>query len=265
MNAAASQHSGPAALQVSHTPRESVSAAEWQARVDLAAAHRIVDIYGWTNLIYNHATRRVPDQPDYFLVKPHNLLFNEVKASNLLKVRIDGKLITESENVNTAGFTIHTAVLQARPDLNSTLHVHTEVGMAMSAHGGGLLPINQGAMRFYNRLSYHAYEGMSKDLDERESIARDLGPCNKAMVMHNHGLLTAGATVVEALTSMLYLITSCRTQILLESTNAPIRIPSPEICEHAARQWEAIAIFGERDEWPAYLRVADRADPSYRT
>ncbi|WP_084651844.1 class II aldolase/adducin family protein [Ottowia thiooxydans] len=253
-----------AELRVPHIRREDVDSAEWQARVDLAAAHRIIDIYGWTNLIYNHATLRVPGQPDFFLVKPHNLLFNEVKASNLLKLRIDGKMTTEAENVNTAGFTIHTAVLQARSDLNSTVHVHTEVGMAMSAHDKGLLPINQGAMRFYNRLSYHAYEGMSKDLDERESIASDLGPSNKAMIMYNHGLLTGGSTMVEALTSMLYLITSCRTQLLLEATGSPIRIPSPEICEHAALQWEAIANFGTRDEWPAYLRMADRVDTSYR-
>lgn len=249
---------------VPRTTQESVSAAEWQARVDLAAAHRLIDLYGWTNLIYNHATLRVPDQPDHFLVKPHNLMFNEVKASNLLKLRLDGRMTTEAENVNTAGFTIHTAILNARSDLHCTMHVHTEVGMAMSAHGNGLLPLNQGAMRFYNRLSYHAYEGMSKDFDERERIARDLGPKNKAMIMHNHGLITAGISVVDALTSMLYLVTSCRTQLLLEAAGTPLRIPPPEVCEHAARQWEAIAEFGPRDEWPAYLRMADRADASYR-
>lgn len=245
--------------------QESVSEAEWNARVDLAAAHRLVDIYGWSNLIYNHITTRVPDQPEYFLVKAHNILFTEVCASNLLKLRLDGKMSTESENVNTAGFTIHTAVLNARPELNCTAHVHTEAGMAMSAHGKGLLPLNQGAMRFYNRISYHDYEGLSKDLNERERIARDLGPQNKAMIMRNHGLLTAGESVVEALTLMLYLITSCKTQLMLEATGAPLVIPGAAICEHAAQQWEKIAEFGPRDEWPAYLRMADRVDPSYRS
>lgn len=249
---------------VPKVPRESVSEAEWQARVDLAAAHRLVDIYGWSNLIYNHVTLRVPDQPEYFLVKPHKLMFDEVRASNLLKLRLDGKMLTEDENVNTAGFTIHTAILNARPDLNCTAHVHTAAGMAMSAHAKGLLPLNQGSMRFYNRISYHDYEGLSKDLDERERLARDLGPKNKVMIMRNHGLLTAGSSVVEALTSMLYLVTSCKTQLMLEAAGAPLLIPSPEVCERAALQWESISDFGPRDEWPAYLRIADRVDPSYR-
>ncbi|MBL0422705.1 class II aldolase/adducin family protein [Ramlibacter sp. AW1] len=249
---------GPARVR-----RSDVGEAEWQARVDLAAAHRLVDHYGWSNLIYNHVVLRVPGQPSCFLVKPHNLAFDEVCASNLLKLPLHGEQSTEDQNVNTAGFTIHTAILAARPELNCTMHVHTEEGMALSAHGGGLLPINQGAMRFYDRIAYHDYEGLSKGLDERERIARDLGS-HRAMIMRNHGLLTAGGTVVEALTAMRYLVMSCRTQLLLEATGAPIRIPPPEVCERAARQWEAIAHFGPRDEWPAYLRRIDRIDTSYR-
>lgn len=238
---------------------------EWQARVDLAAAHRLVVHYGWSNLIYNHIALRVPDEPEYFLVKQHNVLFDEVCASNLVKLRIDGAGVSEAEhNVNVAGFTIHTAILDARPDVNCTMHVHTEAGMAMSAHGKGLLPLNQGAMRFYNRLSYYDYEGISRDLDERERIATSLGPRNKALIMRNHGLLTAGASVVEAFTNMLYLITSCKTQLMLEATGAPMLIPPPDVCEHAAQQWEKIANFGPRDEWPAYLRIADRLDRSFR-
>jgi ribulose-5-phosphate 4-epimerase/fuculose-1-phosphate aldolase len=244
--------------------RESVSEAEWNARVDLAAAYRLVHIHGWSNLIYNHVTLRVPGEPDRFLVKSHHLLFDEVCASNLLKLRVDGSLEPGQDEVNTAGFTIHTAILAARPDIHCTVHVHTEAGMAMSAHGKGLLPLNQGAMRFHNRLSYHDYEGISESLDERERIARDLGPVNKAMIMRNHGLLTAGPTVVEALTSMLYLVTSCRTQLMLEATGAPLVIPPPGVCERAARQWEKVMARAPIDEWPAYLRIADRADRSYR-
>lgn len=244
--------------------RASVDEAEWNARIELAAAYRLIDIHGWTNLIYNHVTLRVPGEPGHFLVKPHQLLFNEVCASNLLKLRLDGRLEPGQEDVNTAGFTIHTAILDARPDLHCTAHVHTEAGMAMSAHGKGLLPLNQGAMRFYNRLSYHDYEGISESLSERERISLDLGPRNKAMIMRNHGLLTAGPTVAEALTSMLYLVTSCRTQLMLEATGAPLVIPSPEICERAALQWEKVMERAPRDEWPAWLRIADRVDASFR-
>lgn len=246
--------------------RTMMNETEWQARVDLAAAHRLVAYYGWTNLIYNHIALRVPDEPECFLVKRHNLLFEEVCASNLLKLRLDGiSVVGEDDNVNTAGFTIHTAILQARSDLNCTLHVHTEAGMAMSAHAKGLLPINQGAMRFYNRLSYHDYEGISRDVDERGRIATSLGSHNKAMIMRNHGLLTAGVTVVEALTNMLYLVTSCRTQLMLEASGAPLVIPPPEVCEHGAQQWEQLADLGPRDEWPAYLRIADRIAPGFRS
>ncbi len=120
-------------------------------------------------------------------------------------------------------------------------------------------------MRFYNRISYHDYEGLSRDLDESASIARDLGPTNKAMILRNHGLLTAGTSVVEAFTLMLYLITSSKTQLLIEATGAPILIPAPEVCEHAAKQWDGLAHFGPRDEWPAYLRMADEVDPSFRS
>ncbi|MBI2726311.1 MAG: class II aldolase/adducin family protein [Polaromonas sp.] len=240
--------------------RDETSAAEWQARIDLAATHRLSVHYGWGNLIYNHIALRVPDQPEYFLIKPHDLMFEEVTASNLLKLRMDGQPVGWESNVNAAGFTIHTSMLNARPDLACTLHVHTKVGMAMSAHGGGLLPMTQGSMRFYNRISYHDYEGISTDIDEAKRLAVDLGPKNKAMILRNHGLVTAGTSCSEALSLMRYLIASCETQLMLEATGCKIIIPSPEICEHAARQWE---LQGGED-WDAYIRTADRIDQSYR-
>jgi len=246
------------------TKRSNIGDAEWQARVDLAAAYRLCTIYGWDNLIYNHISLRVPGEPDCFLLKQHSLLFEEVCASNLVKIRLDGTPMDETENVNAAGYTIHTAVLNARPDLNCTLHVHPKAGMAMAAHPDGILSMTQGAMRFHNRLSYHDYEGISTDLSESDRLARDLGPRNKSMILRNHGLLTAGVSVSEALTLMRYLIGACETQLMLQGTGVKPLIPPPEVCEHAAQQWEHHDANGGRDDWPAYLRVADRTDPSYR-
>jgi ribulose-5-phosphate 4-epimerase/fuculose-1-phosphate aldolase len=245
-------------------PRIDCSPAEWQARIDLAALHRLAAHYGWDNLIYNHIAMRVPDQPECFLFKVHNLMFDEVTASNVVKMRLDGRQFTESENVNAAGFTIHTAILNARPDLNVTLHVHTKAGMAMSAHADGLIPMTQGAMRFYNRLSYHDYEGIATHMDECARLARDLGQRNRAMILRNHGLLTSGARPSDALNAMRYLVNACETQLMLQATGARIVLPTPELCEHTAQQWEHHDAHGGREDWPAYLRIADRIDTGYR-
>jgi ribulose-5-phosphate 4-epimerase/fuculose-1-phosphate aldolase len=254
-----------AVQQITCASQSECSQAEWQARVDLAATYRLCVHYGWENLIYNHIALRVPDEPSSFLFKQHRLMFDEVTASNLVKIPLDGDQITEEAGVNAAGFTIHTAILKARPDLNCTLHVHPKAGMAMSAHKGGLLSMTQGAMRFHNRLSYHDYEGISTDLSEGDRLASDLGPRNKAMILRNHGLLTAGTTAGEALTLMKYLIGACETQLMLEATGAEIIIPPEEVCEHAAQQWERHEAKGGQDEWPAYLRIADLIDGSYKT
>lgn len=245
--------------------KESVSEAEWQARVDLAALYRLVDHYGWISLNYNHIGMRVPDQPDHFLIKVHSLMYHEVCASNLVKLRLDGKQAVWSENVNAAGFTIHSAALSARPDINCTIHVHTIAGAAVSAHPKGLLPLEQNGMRFYNRISYHEYEGIASRMDEAARIARDLGPTNKAMILRNHGLLTCGATPAEAMTVTRHLVEACEIQMTLEAAGAGFRIPSPELCEEGARQMEQHEAKHSGDDWPAYLRFADRADPSYRS
>jgi ribulose-5-phosphate 4-epimerase/fuculose-1-phosphate aldolase len=241
------------------------SDAEWSARVDLAATYRLCVHYGWDNLIYNHIALRVPGEPASFLFKRHKLMFDEVCASNLVKITLDGRPLDEDDDVNAAGFTIHTAILKARPELNCTLHVHTKSGMAMSAHGGGLLSMTQGAMRFHNRLSYHDYEGIATDLSEATRLSRDLGLRNKSMILRNHGLLTCGTSASEALTLMRYLIGACETQLMLQATGREVLIPPEEVCEHAARQWEHHDAHGGRDDWPAYLRIADRLDRSFRS
>jgi ribulose-5-phosphate 4-epimerase/fuculose-1-phosphate aldolase len=244
--------------------RPSVSDAEWQARVDLAAAHRVAVYYKWDYLIYNHIAMRVPGEEDHFLIKPNGLRFKEVKASNLLKLPLDTSKIPLDSGVQAAGFTIHTAVLRARADINCTMHVHTPHSVAMSAREGGLLPLDQGAMRFYKRLSYHDFEGQANDLDEAARIARDLGPTNKAMMMRNHGPLTCGADPGEAIALMYFLTLTCEIQMMLEASGAKIRLPSPEVCEHAAAQWDEHQRGVARDEWPGYLRIVEEIDPSYK-
>lgn len=237
---------------------------EWRARVELAAVYRLCVHYGWENHIYNHVALRVPGQEDCFLIKQHRHHFDEVCASNLMKLRIDGTQLTEEENVNTAGFTIHTAILKARQDINCTLHTHSKPGMALSAYPGGLLPLTQGSMRFYRRISYHDYEGISVDMDEASRLQRDLGPTNRSMILRNHGLLTCGHDASTALTLMRYLATACEVQLSLLATGCVPSMPPDEVCERAALQWDRHDASGGKEDWPAYMRIADRIDPSYR-
>src|ERR1041384_8726255 len=167
-----------------------MSAEEWQARVDLAAVYRLVAHYGWDDVIYNHSSMRVPGEERKFLVKRHELLYVEITASNLVKVSMDDDL-DESAGVNRPGFTLHGGVLRARPDVNCAVHIHTEIGMAIAGLKHGLRMVSQQAIRFYNRMGYHAYEGITEDFEERARINRDLAQ-NRALIMHNHGLLTVG-------------------------------------------------------------------------
>lgn len=234
------------------------SEGERQARVDLAALHHLEEIFGWTHLIYNHTTLRVPGEPGHFLVKPNHLLYDEITASSLIKVDMDGRPVDGEANLNPAGLAIHSAVLRARPDLNCVMHVHTLEGMAMSAHPKGLLPLNQGAARFYNRLSYHDWEGPSGHFDERERLARSLGPTNKVMILRNHGLLATGVSVAACFHNMEYLIASCRVQLMLDAATDTLLLPSDAEAERAARNLERIDAEVLGDGWPALLRLLER-------
>lgn len=240
-----------------------MSTGEAQARLELAAVYRMCAQEGWDELIYNHAAMRIPGE-DCFLVKRHDLLFKEVRASNLLKLRWDGRPADESQNVNAAGFTIHTAVLRSRSDVNCTIHVHTEAGLVMAARKPGLQPIYQGAMQFYNRLSYHEYEGLASDVDEAARIGRDLGPRNRAMILRHHGLLTCGANAAEALSTMRYLVQACEVQTRIDAGGGDFDLPSPAVCERTAEQWEHGLRTNAPIEWAAQLRMLDGIDPSYR-
>ncbi len=242
--------------------RDSVSPAEWAVRVDLAAAHRMADIKGWQEefRIFNHFTARLPEEPDHFLIKPHDLLFSEVRASDLIKVKIGGPKQGFAQNVNAAGFAIHGAVLGARPDLNASLHLHSNPGMALSALEGGLKYFTQEGMRFYNRLSYHNFEGIA-ELDEGPRIVRDLAQ-NNTMIMRNHGLLACGGSVEQAMLSLACLIRVADAQLRLMASGEKILEPSPEICESVAQLY--LKSTQSRAEWNAVLRWVDKHDTSYR-
>jgi ribulose-5-phosphate 4-epimerase/fuculose-1-phosphate aldolase len=239
-----------------------ISPDEWQARTDLAAAYRLIAHYGWDDVIYNHSSMRVPGDDRRFLIKRHELLYSEVTASNLVKVDMDADL-DESAGVNRPGFTLHSAVLAGRADVNCAVHVHTELGMAISGLKSGLRMTSQAAIRFYKRIGYHDYEGITEHFDERVRIKADLGD-NRAMVMRNHGLLTVGASVREAFVLMKSLIEAARIQLLMEATGDELfEIPSG-VCEKTARQYARHDSGRGSADWPAYLRMLDQSDASWR-
>ena len=236
---------------------------EWQARIDLAAIYRLIAHYGWDDVIYNHASMRVPGEPRKFLIKRHELLYTEVTASNLAKVSMDEDL-DEKSGVNRPGFTLHGGVLGARPDVNCAVHVHTETGMAFAGLKSGLRMLSQPAIRFYKRIGYHAYEGITEDFSERERINRDLGQ-NRAMIMHNHGFLTVGKTAREVFILMQHLLEAAHIQLRMEATgNELIEIP-PDMCAKTAAQYATHDSGRGAADWPAFLRKLDKADASYRS
>ncbi len=238
------------------------SPAEYQARVDLAAVYRLIAHYSWDDVIYNHSSMRVPDEPRMFLMKKHDLLYTEVTASNLVTVSMDEDL-DEKSDVNRPGFTLHGGVLAARPDVNCAVHIHTNIGMAIAGLKGGLRMVSQQAIRFYNRIGYHAYEGITEDFGERERINRDLDT-NRAMIMHNHGLLTVGKSAREAFVLMHHLVEAADIQLrIMASGGEPIEVP-PEVCEKTARQYEHHDAGRGSHDWAAYLRKLDALDTSYR-
>src|SRR5450631_1556976 len=239
-----------------------ISAEEWEARVNLAAVYRLIAHYGWDDVIYNHSSMRVPGEPRMFLMKKHDLLYTEVTASNLVKVSMDGDL-DEKSGVNRPGFTLHGGVLVARDDVNCAVHVHTNNGMAIGALKHGLRMVSQQAIRFYQRIGYHAYEGITEDFDERARINKDLGN-NRAMIMSHHGLLTVGKSAREAFVLMKALLDAADIQLKLEATGGDIVEIPAAICAKTAEQYEHHDAGRGSHDWAAYLRVLDSFDTSYR-
>ena len=244
--------------------RGRVSPDEWQARLDLAAGYRLVAHYGWTHLINNHISMRVPGTADQFLINPYGLLYEQITASSLVKIDVDGNVLDKTQyEVNRAGFVIHSAIHMARDDLHCVLHTHTVAGQAVSALECGLLPINQTAMRFANHVGYHDFEGVASDLDERERIVKDLGRF-KCLVLKHHGLLTGGVNVAEAFNLMYYLEKSCQTQMMVMASNQRYTLPSAESIAKADRQfWGNNRIHGQKD-WPALMSLVESLYPDFR-
>lgn len=247
--------------------RGSVSDAEWQARVDLAACYRLCDRYGMSDMIYTHITARVPDSPGHFLINPNGALFGEITASSLLKVSLEGEILYKPDlpyGLHPAGFTIHSAIYRARPDAMAAMHTHTIAGMAVSALKCGLLPITQTATRFYGRIAYHDFRGPERDPGERELLARSIGPLN-CCILRNHGLLTLGESVPEAFIAMWGLERACQAQLQAMACNTELEIPSPEVVAKSCAMYDPpnSRRYGLL-EWPGLLRQLDAIDASYR-
>jgi ribulose-5-phosphate 4-epimerase/fuculose-1-phosphate aldolase len=243
-----------------------VSAEEWKLRVDLAATYRLVAMYGWDDMIFTHISARVPGPEHHFLINPYGLLFEEITASSLVKIDIDGRKVVESPYpVNPAGFTIHSALHMNRDDAHCVIHLHTDDGVAVSAQEDGLLPIDQHAMTICGDIAYHDYEGIALDLDERDRLVADIGKEKHAMILRNHGTLTLGSSCPDAFMRMYYLERACTMQIKALSGGMKWYKVNQGVEEKTAGQGKMAfeGVLGSL-AWPALLRKLDRIDPSYK-
>ncbi len=245
--------------------RELVSPEEWETRVDLAACYRLVELYGMTEMIANHISARVPGAEDQFLINPYGMFYEEITASSLIRIDLDGNVLFNAtgHEVNRAGFVIHSAVHAARPDVACVIHTHTVAGMAVSAMKCGLLPLVQTSMRFA-KIAYHDYEGVAIDLDERERLVRDLGE-HEGMILRNHGLLVAAGSIPEAFNNIYRLERACQVQVAAMAASTELSLPPDGVVEQTWRLYQpgVRRRFGLL-EWPGLLRRLDRIDPSFR-
>jgi ribulose-5-phosphate 4-epimerase/fuculose-1-phosphate aldolase len=252
--------------KLAETPvRERVSAEEWAVRVNLAACYRLAAHFRMTDLIYTHISVRVPGPEHYFLINAFGQLWDEISASTLVKVTLDGDIVGDPTGygINQAGYTIHSAIHRARAEVNCVMHTHTAAGIAIAAQEQGLLPISQHAMRLWGNVAYHDYEGVAIELDEQKRLVSDLGEC-KTMILRNHGLLTCGATVREAFDFMYYLDRACQVQVAALAGGAKLIMQPPETAAKVARQFSRPGYQENKGEWRALLRMLDKADPTYQ-
>ena len=248
--------------------KSQVSPQEWQVRVDLAAAYRLVAAFKWDDLVFTHISARVPGSKDEFLINPYGLMFDEITASSLVKIDAQGnKLDASPYDVNPAGFTIHSAIHSSRHDAQCVLHVHALNGIAVSAQRGGVLPLSQQSIFVLSSLSYHDYEGVALRDDEKPRLVADLGPVNQFLMLRNHGLLTLGGTVADAFLNMYLFETVCTIQVRAMAGGGELTHIDPRIIEGAQQQAKVVTrgVGGGALTWPGLLRRLDRADPSYRT
>ena len=252
-------------LKKGKSVRQQVSNEEWEKRVDLAAAYRLVDLYGMTEMSANHISTRVPGEDNAFLINPYGLLYEQMTASCFVKLDLDGNVLFNPTEFgfNKAGYVIHSAIHGARHDVDCVIHTHTIAGMAVSAMKCGLLPLAQTSMRFA-KIGYHDYEGVAINVEEQESMVRDLGD-HAGMILRNHGLLVVGASIPEAFNNIFRLERACQVQIAALSCNTELQMPEERIIDASYRLYlpETRRPFGVL-EWPALLKKLDKIDPSFR-
>lgn len=246
--------------------QQEVSDAEWAARCDLAALYRVIHNLRMTDLVYTHLSARVPGEPNCFLINQWGELFDEVTASSLVKMDLDGNVIGEQGAFNTAGFTIHSACYMARDDVNCVVHLHTKASIAVASVKRGLLPLSQHSLYVVDDLAYHDYEGPAVDLDERESLGRDLADKNN-LLLRNHGLLSVGRTVAETFRNAYYLEQSCAIQVATQSLGDEIILLSDDIVEDMGKRkrdrFRTADDVGQL-EWDALVRQLDRQGADYK-
>lgn len=250
---------------MSKSVREQVSAEEWAVRVDLAACYRLIAMHGWDDLVFTHISARVPGPDEHFLINAYGMLFEEITASSLVKVNLDGEKVVDSPYpINPAGFVIHSAIHEGRPDVGCVLHTHTKAGVAVSAQADGLLPISQVSLFAYATLAYHDYEGVALNDDEKPRLVADLRTRN-ALILRNHGLLTTGPTIPDAFLMMYALETACQTQVMAQSSGGElVHIPQPIVDGIQAQAEVVLKGLGGQLAWPGLLRKLDRLDTGFR-
>lgn len=244
--------------------KAAVSPEEWQTRVDLAACFRLIAHYGFNTMPDNHISARVPGEPNAFLINPGKRMFDEVTASSLVKISLDGEILSEAPTgiCNRAGFVIHGAALGARPDVNCAVHLHTLAGITVSSQAEGLKHYCQESLRFHGRIGVHDYEGIAKDTQERPAIARSLGE-NMVLMMRNHGTLVVGRTIAEAFLLTTLFEKSCEVQLAVQQSGAPTVLPDEEVVKTTANHRGRLNRPMGDDAWECYRRIVDACYPSY--
>ncbi|ACO78354.1 aldolase II superfamily protein [Azotobacter vinelandii CA] len=254
----------------SAAPRPDIAPEEWAVRVKLAAAYQLAALYGWTDHIYTHFSVRVPGAEEHFLINPFGLLFDEVTASTLVKIDIDGTIIDDplGLGINQAGYVIHSAIHRARPDLKAVLHTHTRHGAAVSAQKEGLLPLSQHALAYYGRVAYHTYEGVVLDLDEQERLIANLGERN-VLILRNHGLLAGGVSVEHAFRLLHGLENACAIQIAAQAGGNDGLLFAPQAAIDKVRRQATVFADGEHPgitrHWSAAIRQLERRGSDYKS
>jgi ribulose-5-phosphate 4-epimerase/fuculose-1-phosphate aldolase len=247
--------------------RAQVSDEEWAVRVDLAAAYRLVALYGWDDLIFTHLSARVPGPEHHFLINPYDMMFEEITASSLVKIDVEGQpVINTPHPVNPAGFTIHSALHMNCEDAHAVMHLHTPAGQAVSAMADGLMEHTQTGMIARHDIAYHEYEGIATDLEERERLVEDMGD-KHVMILRNHGTLAIGKTVGECFLRLYFLERACDAQVkMLSAGRDGLHNPPQGTPEKVKAQTPAagIGMIANGLAWPALLRKLDRIDPGFR-